>query len=329
MKDKPNIKIGLLGVGHLGKIHLKCLMGTPFEVVGLYDTDQERASALAAEYGVRAFQSVADMLEAVDAVDIVTPTTTHYDLAEQAMRAGKHCFIEKPVTTTTEEAEKLFALQQQTGLLVQVGHVERYNPAILALKAQSLTPAFIEGHRLAMFNPRGTDVSVVLDLMIHDLDLVLSIVDSEVESVLANGVNIVSKTADICNARIQFVNGCVANLTASRISLKNMRKLRLFQNDAYISLDFLKKETQVVRLENVDVNRQEDKINDLILSTDTGDKRIYIDTPEMKEVNAIQAELSDFYHAIIGEQAVTVPLRDGYRALQLAYRIEEQLSKRD
>jgi predicted dehydrogenase len=320
------VKIGLLGVGHLGKIHLKCLKNTPFHIVGFYDSNMDQAQAVSEEMGIPCFETIEALMREVDALDIVTPTITHFDLAKKAIEQDLHVFIEKPVTNTLEEAKALYELNLEKNKVVQVGHVERYNPAILSLQKTSLAPAFIEGHRLAMFNPRGTDVSVVLDLMIHDLDLVLSIVRSPVQSVMANGVNVVSKKADICNARIQFENGCVANLTASRISLKNMRKLRLFQGDAYISLDFLKKESQVVRLEEVPEGIDADTINGMTLSTDTGTKRISIEMPEMIENNAIQSELTDFYNSIVEGKEVTVPLRDGYMALQLAHQIEDQLS---
>lgn len=192
-------------------------------------------------YPIQRFQTPQELFAAVDVVDIVTPTTTHFEMAAQAIRAGKHFFIEKPITRTVEEAEELIKLAQEFKVKAQVGHVERFNPALLALEDMELNPMFIEAHRLAVFNPRGTDVSVILDLMIHDLDIVLSIVKSEVKFISASGVAVASETPDIANARIEFENGCVANLTASRISLKQMRKVRLFQKDAYISLDFLEK----------------------------------------------------------------------------------------
>ncbi len=240
MQEK--IKIGLFGLGHLGRIHLKCILESDMlELVGAYDPNPEAHELAKAKYEYEAFSSEQELIDACDIADIVVPTVYHFDLAAKALKSQKHIFVEKPLTQTVEEAKELLKLCRENNCKAQVGHVERFNPAFLALQEMQFKPAFIEGHRLAFFNPRGTDVSVVYDLMIHDLDMILSLVDSEVERVDANGVCVVSKQADICNARILFKNGCVANLTASRISLKNMRKLRLFQEDAYISMDFLDK----------------------------------------------------------------------------------------
>ena len=244
------IRIGVVGAGHLGKIHLKCLgeLEHRYSVAGFYDIDPAVSASVMASASQPSFRSCNELLDAVDVVSIVTPTTTHFDLAAEAIRRGKHVFIEKPVTQTPEEAEALIALAQKHNVVVQVGHVERFNPAMLAVQHIPMNPMFVEAHRLAMFNPRGTDVPVVLDLMIHDLDIVLSLVKSKVKYVSANGVPVVSDTPDIANARVEFENGCVANFTASRISMKQMRKVRLFQKDAYISLDFLKKESQILRM---------------------------------------------------------------------------------
>ena len=243
------LKIGVLGVGHLGRIHLKCIeLVDELELVGFFDPNEKNASTALKNHKIQRFDSLEDLIAAVDMVDIVTPTTTHFRLAKKSIEAGKHVFIEKPVTNTISEAEELLSLAKEMNVKVQVGHVERFNPAFLSLKDTDLKPMFIEAHRLAMFNPRGTDVSVVLDLMIHDLDIVLSLVDSEVKGVHASGVNVVSDSPDIANVRLEFENGCVANLTASRISMKQMRKVRLFQPDAYISLDFLEKNTLIKTL---------------------------------------------------------------------------------
>lgn len=322
------LKIGLLGAGHLGKIHLKCLQSTPFDLVGVYDVDPATRAAAAEAYDCTSYSSVESLLADVDAVDIVTPTITHYALASMAIDAGKHIFIEKPVTLALEEAEGLYNKSKGTGLIIQVGHVERYNPALLALQDRTLRPAFIEGHRLSTFNPRGTDVSVVLDLMIHDLDLVLSIVNEEVVEVRANGVAIVSSTADICNARIEFASGCVANLTASRMSLKAMRKMRIFQEDAYITIDMLDKVSQVVQLHDVPDDVDDDNNNSMILPTNRGPKRISIETPPMVENNAILSELNDFYTSIETGSTPKVTLKDGYHALKLAHRIEQTMQQR-
>ena len=244
------LKIGVLGTGHLGKIHLKCIGLLPevYQLMGFFDPNPSTAEQVASSFGLHAFPTYEALLEAVDVVDIVAPTIVHFELAQKAIKAGKHVFIEKPITHTLAEAKGLIDLQHEFGVKIQVGHVERFNPALLAVGDLSLSPMFIEGHRLATFNPRGTDVSVIHDLMIHDLDILLNLVPSEVKTVSASGVAVVSDQTDIANARIEFENGCVANLTASRISMKQMRKIRLFQKDAYISLDFLEKQAQIIRL---------------------------------------------------------------------------------
>ncbi|MBK8081839.1 MAG: Gfo/Idh/MocA family oxidoreductase [Saprospiraceae bacterium] len=316
------MKIGLFGVGHLGKIHLKCLLDSPFSLAGFYDPDDSAAKIIEEIYSIPRFLTVEKLIAAVDAVDIVCPTILHYDIALKAAMADKHVFIEKHVTETVGQAKHLMELALEHKIVMQVGHVERYNPAIIPLENKIKNPRFIEGHRLALFNPRGTDVSVVLDLMIHDLDLVLSIVKSEVSDVAANGVCIVSSTPDICNARIEFKNGCVANLTASRISLKNMRKLRIFQDDAYISLDFLTKESQMVKIDNVSEGTEMDAMT---ISTNTGLKRISIEQFPIGQSNAILAELNDFYHAIKNGIPPKVSIEDGFKALHLAHLIHQKI----
>lgn len=318
------MRIGLVGVGHLGKIHLRCLLKTKFIVEGFFDTNQEVSDQIATEYNVKAFRDFDSMLDAVDCIDIVSPTVFHFEIAKKAIIKGKHIFIEKPLTETTEQARELVSLAIKYNVIVQVGHVERYNPAIRSMSGVKFNPKFIEGHRLAMFNPRGTDVSVVLDLMIHDLDIILSLIKSEVKNVSANGVCIVSNTPDICNARIEFVNGSVANLTASRISLKNMRKIRIFQDDAYISLDFLDKDAQVIKIEN---HIEGDNFSGMTMHTNTGLKRIIVETPTIMQNNAIEDELNDFFEAVSGNSSVTVTIQDGYRALHLAQLIQEKIDE--
>jgi predicted dehydrogenase len=318
------LRIGLVGVGHLGKIHLRCLLKTKFIVEGFFDTNQEVSDQIATEYNVKAFRDFDSMLDAVDCIDIVSPTVFHFEIAKKAIIKGKHIFIEKPLTETTEQARELVSLAIKYNVIVQVGHVERYNPAIRSMSGVKFNPKFIEGHRLAMFNPRGTDVSVVLDLMIHDLDIILSLIKSEVKNVSANGVCIVSNTPDICNARIEFVNGSVANLTASRISLKNMRKIRIFQDDAYISLDFLDKDAQVIKIEN---HIEGDNFSGMTMHTNTGLKRIIVETPPIMQNNAIEDELNDFFEAVSGNSSVTVTIQDGYRALHLAQLIQEKIDE--
>ena len=295
------------------------------ELVGFYDPDDTNAQQAVQEYGVRRFEDLDTLFNAVDAVDIVTPTTTHFDLACRALQAGKHLFIEKPLTHTLEEAYALVKLVRESGKKVQVGHVERFNPAFLALSDFHLQPMFIETHRLANFNPRGTDVSVVLDLMIHDLDIILTLVNTPVKEVRASGVAIVSPASDIANARIEFQNGCVANVTASRISLKQMRKTRIFQKDAYISMDFLDKNAQIIRLYDENAPNLPAGDNLMELDTSAGKKYIHIEMPQIESVNAIKMELETFAQCIREDRAPTVPVEDGFEALKLAYKILEKM----
>ena len=318
------MKIGLAGAGHLGKIHLKCLLNTKFEFAGFYDPDPTVRKMIVETYSVKSFDSLSDLIDASDCIDIVSPTVHHYEIAKTCISRGKHVFIEKPLTQSTKQAEELVKLSIEYGVKVQVGHVERYNPAIRSLKNINFKPKFIEGHRLAMFNPRGTDVSVVLDLMIHDIDIVLSMVKDNIKDVRANGVSIVSSTPDICNARIEFEGGAVANLTASRISMKNMRKIRIFQEDAYISLDFLDKKAQVIKIEN---NIEGDNFSGMTIHTNDGLKRIIIETPSIMQNNAIEDELNDFYESVVNDAPLIVTIEDGYRALHLAQIIQDKINE--
>ncbi len=319
------LKVGVLGAGHLGKIHIRILLEhEDFALVGFYDPNKENAIKVSKEFNLRAFDSIEELVKEVEAVDIVTPTLSHYDCAVTAIRQTKHIFIEKPITNTVEEARKLISLSEEAGVTVQVGHVERFNPAFTATKPFIKHPMFIESHRLAQFNPRGTDVSVVLDLMIHDLDIILSIVDSNVKRISASGVAVVSDTPDIANARIEFDNGCVANLTTSRISLKNMRKTRIFQKDAYLSVDFLEKQSEVVRLSNVE--GEPDPLSVTIdLPDGKGQKLIYFEKPDVESNNAIKDELTAFAKAINTKTTPPVSIHDGYKALDVAYQIIQKL----
>ncbi len=323
------LKIGLFGVGHLGEIHLKCIQNiSELDLVGFYDPDEERSIEVTTKYGTPRFADPGELMDAVDIVDIVSPTITHFQLAKLALKKNKHLFIEKPVAHTEAEAAVLLTMERKTTAKVQIGHVERFNPAFLALKDMVLSPMFIEGHRLATFNPRGTDVSVILDLMIHDIDIILSIVDSPVKQINASGVAVVTNTLDIANVRIEFKNGCVANLTASRISLKKMRKLRFFQKDAYISLDFLDKEAQIVRLydkETVDISPD---LPVFELETDQGTKLIHVEMPDIGDVNAIQSELEALILSIKNDQPTRVTLYDGYQALKIAHQIMADIDAR-
>ncbi|MCF8299845.1 MAG: Gfo/Idh/MocA family oxidoreductase [Crocinitomicaceae bacterium] len=320
------LKVGVLGAGHLGKIHIRLLLELTdyFEFVGFYDPSDDNAEKAIEQYNIKRFETISELLDAVDCIDIVTPTLSHFDCASQALRKSKHVFIEKPVTETVEEARILMGLAREANVKVQVGHVERFNPAFQAALPYFNKPMFIETHRLAQFNPRGTDVPVVLDLMIHDLDIILSVVKSGIKRISASGVAVVSDTHDITNSRIEFDNGCVANLTASRISLKNMRKSRFFQKDAYISVDFLTKELEVVRME--DVVGEADPL-DIVFDLGAGKpvKKIFFDKPEIGEVNAIKEELRTFAEAIIEDKMPIVPIEDGYRALDVAQQILDKL----
>ncbi len=321
------LKIGVLGAGHLGKIHLRCIKDIPeFDLVGFYDPDTANAEKTEAEFGVKNWDSLDGLIDAVDVVDIVTPTISHFECAAKALKKCRHVFIEKPIVTTLDEARELIKIAAEANVKVQVGHVERFNPAFLAAEPLFDRPMFIESHRLAQFNPRGTDVPVILDLMIHDIDIILSVVKSNIRKISASGVAVVSDTPDIANARIEFDNGCVANMTASRISLKNMRKSRFFQRDAYISIDFLKKELEVVRI--TDVEKDTAPVGFVLeLGPGRGTKQISFDKPEIKPLNAIRAELEGFYASIINNTVPAVTIIDGYSALELAYKIIEKIDQ--
>lgn len=320
------MKIGVLGAGHLGKIHLRCLQQIPeWEIVGFYDVDPQIGAEVSHNTGIPFWPQFESLMEACDCIDIVTPTPFHYGYALLCLEHNKHVFIEKPVCNTPREAEHLLSLAKSKGLQVQVGHVERFNPAFLALEGKAVNPLFVEIHRLAPFNPRGTDVSVVLDLMIHDLDLLLHLVPAEVVEVSAHGVAVVSKTPDICNARLVFANGCTANLTASRISLKAMRKLRFFQPHMYVSVDLLEKETQFVQLWDQDPGEGHGLI--MPLDTTDGQKFLGVDMPPVENNNAIVEELKAFRAAVTGQASVKVSLEDATQALILAWRILDALDK--
>jgi predicted dehydrogenase len=316
------LKIAVLGAGHLGKIHIKCLknLSDICELVVFYDNDKKNAQHVVNQFDIKYFESIDELFLAADAVDIVVPTSLHFEIGSRCISAGKHIFIEKPICQTVSEGLALCKLADAQKIKAQVGHVERFNPALLALKGYELQPKFIEAHRLAMFNPRGTDVSVVEDLMIHDLDILLHLVNSPVANVAANGVAIVSKAADIANARIEFENGAVANITASRISMKQMRKFRLFQPDAYISLDFLTKTTEIIKLHD---SPQGENFSEL--DTAAGKKYLEIAMPESPANNAIELELRLFIEAILYQKKVSVSLQDGLAALELAHQILEKI----
>jgi len=314
------LKAGVLGAGHLGKIHLKLLdQSDKFELAGFYDPVKENAIQVAEEFGYHNFDTIEELINAVDVVDIVTPTMNHYECAKMAIKKGRHIFIEKPITNTVAEAEELRDLVKQLNVRGQVGHVERFNPAFLAVKDKIKNPMFIEAHRLAEFNPRGTDVPVVLDLMIHDIDIILSVVNSRVKNVHASGVTVISDTPDIANARLEFENGCVANLTASRISMKNMRKSRFFQKNAYISVDFLEKKCEVVKMK--DVPEDPDEFAMILQNAEGIKKQIYFNNPTIINNNAILDELESFSDSINRNSIPIVSLQQGTEALRIAHQI--------
>ncbi len=319
------LKIGVFGAGHLGKIHIQQWQQVAdAELTGFYDPDDAQAEAAIAKYQVKRYPDMDSLIEASDAIDIVSPTTTHFDIAKKCLLTGKHVFIEKPLAHTLDEGMELVQLVKEANVKCQIGHVERYNPAFLAVGEQLIQPMFIEAHRLAQFNPRGTDVSVILDLMIHDIDIVLSLVKSPVKRISASGVSVLSETADIANARIEFDNGCVANLTSSRISLKNMRKMRLFQRDAYIGIDFLDKKTEIIRMK---AGGSPIGLMDIPLETGNGEKKlISVEMPEIAPLNAIKTELAEFASAIINDRPVRVSVYDGYQAMDVAHQILKKMS---
>jgi predicted dehydrogenase len=319
------LKIGVLGAGHLGKIHINCIQQiSDYELIGFYDTDKTVSKEVEETYAIKSFDSIEDLINSVDVVDIVTPTPSHFDCAKKSIIASKHIFIEKPITNTTEEAKTLISLSAEANVKVQIGHVERFNPAFLSIQDKIENPMFVESHRLAEFNPRGTDVSVIHDLMIHDIDIILSIVKSNVKRISANGVAIVSETPDIANARIEFDNGCVANLTASRVSLKNMRKTRIFQKNAYISVDFSNKDAALLQIKNVEGEADPFSVV-LDLGEEKGKKEIVFEKPTIKENNAIKDELQAFANSINNNTQPLVTVEDGYNALRIASIIIEKM----
>ena len=318
------LKVGIIGAGHLGKFHLNNWSAMEsIQLIGFCDTDDDNATLVSEKYQLKRFSNPEALMDECDAIDIVAPTTAHFELCEMAIKKGKHVFVEKPLANTMDEARELLKLAKEANIKFQVGHVERFNPAFLALKEFNLHPMFIEVHRLAQFNPRGTDVSVILDLMIHDIDIILSLVKSNVNYISANGVAVMSDTPDIANVRIEFDNGCVANLTSSRISMKKMRKMRLFQKDAYIGIDFLEKKTEVIKL-----NTPDDKnVFTFDIETNNGKKTIAIANPSVKDGNAILMELEAFRDAILNNTSTPITVLDGFRAMEVAHQILEKIGK--
>lgn len=317
------LKVGIFGTGHLGKFHLNNWQEIKdIQLVGFFDPNDKTAKEIQEKYGLKRFTNIEKLVAACNAVDIVAPTNHHFSLCETAIRLGKHVFVEKPLAETIEQGKKIVQMVKEAGVKFQVGHVERFNPAFLALKDDKLNPMFIEVHRLSQFNPRGTEVSVIFDLMIHDIDIVLNLVKANVKNISASGVSVMSDTPDIANVRIEFNNGCVANLTSSRISMKKMRKMRLFQKDAYIGIDFLEKKTEIIKLKNGEA--PQDFTFDI--ETNAGTKTISISNPEIKPVNAIKEELNAFVNAIKNDTPTPVSEMDGYMAMEVAHEILEKIS---
>src|SRR5215213_6550451 len=317
------LRIGVFGVGHLGKFHLNNWKEIPgVEIVGFFDPNDDTANQVSEKYQLPRFLDDDALIDACDAIDIVTPTNFHFECCEKAIKKGKHVFVEKPLANTMDEARQLVKLVEESGIKLQVGHVERFNPAFLAIKNMQLSPMFIEVHRLAQFNPRGTEVSVILDLMIHDIDIILSIVKSDVKTISANGVAVMTDTPDIANVRMEFDNGCVANLTSSRISMKRMRKIRLFQKDAYVGIDFLEKKTEVIKLQEA----EDQNVFAFDIETPNGSKTIAIANPQVPEVNAIKRELEEFVSAIQNNTQPIVNEIDGYRAMDVAHQILHKIN---
>ena len=312
------IRIGVFGAGHLGKFHLNNWKEIgDIELVGFFDPDDDTAKEVSKKYQLVRFIDAGALIDACDAIDVAAPTTYHFEWCEKAIKKGKHVFVEKPLANTMEEARELVNLAEESGIKFQVGHVERFNPAFLAVKDMQLNPMFIEVHRLAQFNPRGTEVSVILDLMIHDIDIILSIVKSDVKSISASGVGVMTETPDIANVRIEFHNGCVANLTSSRISMKKMRKMRIFQKDAYIGIDFLNKKSEIIKLKE----SKDSNVFAFDIETPTGKKTIAIANPIVPEVNAIKKELEEFKNAILNNTKTIVSEIDGLMAMDVAHQI--------
>jgi predicted dehydrogenase len=323
MNENRVLKIGLFGVGHLGKFHLNnWLQINRASVVGFYDPNDAMADEVVKQYQLTRYTDVEKLMEDSDAIDIVAPTNLHYDLAAKALRLQKHVFVEKPLAATMEEARALVKLAKEARVKVQVGHVERFNPAYLTAMQYAQQPMFVEVHRLAQFNPRGTEVSVILDLMIHDIDILLSLVKSPVKNIYASGVAVMTDTPDIANVRIEFNNGCVANLTSSRISMKKMRKIRLFQKDAYIGIDLLARKTEIIKLkEPADTD-----VFSFDLETPKGKKTIAIANPEIRDNNAIKMELEAFVQSVLSDKQTPVSEVDGFLAMEVAHQILEKIS---
>lgn len=322
------LSIGVIGVGHLGKLHSKMFSQiNNCNFIGVFDSNPEQAKLAANEFGVKHFDTIEELLSNVKAVSIAATTSAHYEVAKVCFEKNVHVFVEKPITATIEQGEELVKIAKEKNLKFQVGHIERFNPGLLSLESYISDPMFIQSDRLAQFNPRGTDVAVVLDLMIHDIDIILSFIKSNVKLVDASGVAVVSDHIDIANARIQFENGAVANVTASRISQKKMRKMRLFQKDHYISLDFVTGVSEVYRLQPLDEPAQPNSISFGEIGVGERKKRLIYEQPESKEVNALNYELQLFVDSVLKDKKIIVSGEDGLRALKVAEIIIQKIEQ--
>jgi len=322
MTNSHKLKAGLIGAGHIGRFHTRHLsQHEDWDCQGIFDTDSDRAELVANEFGVPVAPDHLALIDACDALFITCPTKFHYSYARTAIGSGKHVFIEKPISVTLAEAEELVALAEKQNVNIQVGHVERFNPALTALDDIILEPRFIEAHRLVSFVPRGIDNPVVHENMIHDIDIILSLVKSPVIDIQANGLAVISDQADIANARLTFENGCVANVTASRISLNPMRKMRIFQHEHYITIDFQKGSTEMYALKNKDA----DVTGDRVIPMEGSDKAIVYTNRELPQLDAMYAEQAAFAHSIRIQQTPVVSGRDGLEALRIAELINQQL----
>ncbi len=324
------LKVAVIGTGHLGSIHARLWKQVEnAELTGIYDVDIEKSEMLAKELNCRQFLSIEESIEKSDALTIAAPTTLHYDIAKECIEGGKHCFIEKPITQTYEQADKLIELAKNKDLILQVGHVERFNPALQALKSYKIEPMFIETHRLSQFKPRAIDVSVIHDLMIHDIDIMLWLVKSKVTAIDANGVQVLTNTPDIANARIKFENGCVANVTASRISAHPMRKMRIFQNNAYISMDFGNQEVDIYRILNDSESVEMQSPATMLGTIEAGlkNKKIIYEKPAIPEINAILEEQRSFANAVMSGKKIAVTAEEAAEALRIAEIINDQVQE--
>ena len=320
------VNIGVIGVGHLGVHHASHLAKIKnANLVGVFDTNLERAEEISKKINTAIFQSVDNLLENVEAVSIVTPTPTHRDVAEKCIKKGKHVFIEKPITTSVKDAEHLIELSKKHNVIIQVGHIERFNPALLALSNLEIDPKYIEVHRMAPFMSRGTDVPVVLDLMIHDIDLILSFISSPVKEIYANGVSIMTNSVDIANARIKFENGSIANITSSRVAKDRVRKIKIFQQDLYVTIDFLAGISEVYKAMGASQSDPDAIMSAPLVEKDGKHRQIFYEKPKVKKTDALKAELKNYLNAVLGKEKPMVDGFAGKQALDVAIKIHDKI----